>query len=238
MMMKDYHYHHLFWFLKHPFIPTGPPRAVALYPLNSKTLGRDVGPRKNTPARTTGVRLAPGPDGFPRGSFYFTGWRGSYAFFPNNGGIDTRNSITILAWVKPEKGGPVFYYNPQGSGVSLWIIRQRTLYVKFVRRSGKGFYVLRTPGVRPGAWNYVGASYDGRSGLATLWSESTPLAQRNIGRGLRLATNYPAVMGSRPRSSTHFRGSIACLQVFDIPLNGLQIRKRRNVCFRGEHVKS
>ena len=215
----------------------GPPRAVALYPLNSRTQGRDIGPRKNKPARLTGVRLAPGPDGFPRGSFYFSGWRGSFAYFPNNGGIDTRNAITILVWIKPEKDGPIFHYNTQGSGVSVRIVRKKVLYVKFVRRSGKGSYVLKTVGVRPRVWNYFGVTYDGRTGLATIWRESTPLAQGNIGRGLRLATNYPAIMGSRPGSNTYFRGSIACLQVFDLALNGLQIRKRRNVCFRGELVK-
>ena len=222
-----------FFFLNQLF-STGPPRAVALYPLNSKTRGRDIGPRKNQPARSRGVRLAPGPDGFPRGSFYFPGGRGSYTYFPNNGGIDTRNSITLLVWVYPESGGPIFYYKPRGSGVSLWVIRQRTLYVKFVRRSGKGAFVLRTRGLRPSAWNYVGASYDSNSGLATLWREFAPIAQRNIGRGLRLATNYPAIMGSRPGSRTYFRGRISCMQVFDVALNGPQMRKRRNVCFRGK----
>lgn len=222
-----------FYFLIQLF-STGPPRAVALYPLNSKTRGRDIGPRKNQPARSRGVRFAPGPDGFPRGSFYFPGGSGSYTYFPNNGGIDTRNSITLLVWVYPERGGPIFYYKPRGSGVSLWVIRQRTLYVRFVRRSGKGAFVLRTRGLRPRKWNYVGASYDSNSGLATLWRESTPIAQRNIGRGLRLATNYPAIMGSRPGSRTYFRGRIACMQVFDEAVNGPQMRKRRNVCFRGK----
>lgn len=222
-----------FYFLIQLF-STGPPRAVALYPLNSKTRGRDIGPRKNQPARSRGVRFAPGPDGFPRGSFYFPGGSGSYTYFPNNGGIDTRNSITLLVWVYPERGGPIFNYKPRGSGVSLWVIRQRTLYVRFVRRSGKGAFVLRTRGLRPRKWNYVGASYDSNSGLATLWRESTPIAQRNIGRGLRLATNYPAIMGSRPGSRTYFRGRIACMQVFDEAVNGPQMRKRRNVCFRGK----
>lgn len=217
------------------FVLSGPPRAAALYPLNSRTQGRDIGPRKNKPGRSRGVRLSPGPDGFPRGSFYFLGQRGSYTYFPNHGGIDTRNSITLLAWVYPESGGPIFNYRPRGSGVSLWVIRTRTLYAKFVRRSGKGAFVLRTrQALRPRMWNYIGASYDCKTGLATLWRESSPIAQRNIGRGLRLATNYPAVMGNKPGSRTYFRGRIACLQVFDVALNGLQMRKRRNVCFRGK----
>lgn len=208
---------------------------MALYPLNSRTQGRDIGPRKNKPGRPSQVRLAPGPDRFPRGSFYFTGRRGSYVYFPNNGGIDTRNSITLLAWVYPQGGGPIFHYKPQGSGVGLWVIRQNTLYVKFVRRSGRGSFVLRARGIRPRSWNYVAASYDCKTGLATLWRESTPIAQRNIGRGLRLATNYPAIMGSRPGSTTRFRGRVACMQVFDVALNGPQMQKRRNVCFRRKH---
>ena len=218
------------------YFHTGPPRAVALYPLNSRTKGRDIGPRKNKPGRPRGIRLSPGPDGFPRGSFYFSGRRDSYTYFPNNGGIDTRNSITLLAWIFPESGGPIFYYRPRGSGVSLWVIRRNTLYAKFVRRSGKGEFVLRTRGLRLRTWNFVGASYDSKTGLATLWRESTPIAQRNIGRGLRLATNYPAIMGSRPGSRTNFRGRIACMQVFDVALNGPQMRKRRNVCFRGNDI--
>ena len=219
-----------FWWIN--LLYAGPPRAVALYPLNSRTKGRDIGPRKNQPGRPSQVRLAPGPDRFPRGSFYFTGRRGSYVYFPNNGGIDTRNSITLLAWVYPLGGGPIFHYKPQGSGVGLWVIRRNILYVKFVRRSGRGSFVLRARGIRPRRWNFVAASYDCKTGLATLWRESTPIAQRNIGRGLRLATNYPAIMGSRPGSTTRFRGRVACMQMFDVALNGPQMQKRRNVCFR------
>lgn len=108
--------------------------------------------------------------------------------------------------------------------------------MKFVRRSGRRSFILRAQGIRPRMWNYIAATYDCKTGLATLWRESTPIAQRNIGRGLRLATNYPAIMGSRPGSRTRFRGRIACMQVFDVALTGPQMNKRRNVCFRGEHT--
>lgn len=111
MMMKDYYYYYLFWFLKYFFIFIGLFCVVVLYFFNSKMLGCDVGLRKNMFVCIIGVCLVFGFDGFFRGLFYFIGWCGSYVFFLNNGGIDIRNFIIILVWVKFEKGGLVFYYN-------------------------------------------------------------------------------------------------------------------------------
>lgn len=101
--------------------------------MNGITQGRDVGPRRLKPARLSNVKLAPGPDGLPVGSFKFQGLRDSYILFPNKGKLDTKNSITITAWVYPKSSGPLFHYLP--SGVRLWLINPRTLYARFVPRS-------------------------------------------------------------------------------------------------------
>ena len=76
------------------------PDPIALYPLNSQYKIRELEDRqpRGTPV---GVTLAPGPNGKTGGSYQFTGQAGSYIEFPNNGGLDTERSITVLCWLYP-----------------------------------------------------------------------------------------------------------------------------------------
>ena len=100
------------------FVAFSVPDPVALYPLNAKYTTQEINNRQpqGTPV---GVSLAPGPDGKPGGSYQFTGNANSYIEFPNNGGLDVKQSITMLCWVYPQNtDGPLFnYFNPS---ISLW----------------------------------------------------------------------------------------------------------------------
>lgn len=95
----------------------GLPKAAAVFPLNQATRGKDL--RKLNPsARTRNVKYAPGPYGRTGGSTRFLGRGNSYIQFPNRGGLDTRRSITILAWIYPEgRPGPIFNFHPNGEGI-------------------------------------------------------------------------------------------------------------------------
>jgi len=125
---------------------SGPARASALYPLNYKTKGRDVSLYRNRPGVPVGVRFAPGPDGKPRGSYRFFGRRNSYIYFPNNGRIDTKKSLTILAWIyHTGSSGPIFHYMPNGWGVHFWMVGRRTLFARLVKRGSR----RSTPAISP-----------------------------------------------------------------------------------------
>ena len=102
-------------------------------------------------------------------------------------------------------------------------MRSDTLYVHFIRRNGRRTRVLMKRRLRPRRWNYVGATYDKRTGIATLWLDSRPILSQNIKR-IQLATKKTAYMGGT------FRGRIACMQVYSDPLTGPQIKKVKNRC--------
>ena len=56
---------------------------------------------------------------------------------PNDGKMDTQNSMTILANVYPTgSGGPILNYKTDGWGVHLWQFESTELFVRFVHRNG------------------------------------------------------------------------------------------------------
>ena len=216
------------------FIPTEPPPAMGVYPLNGIERGKDKGPFKNPPARLVNVVSKNGPDGLPAGSYQLQGFANSFIYFPNTGRLDTHNSITILLWLYPESAGPIFHYYPRGIGVNLRMISRRVIRAEFVTRNRrKSFKISRR--IRSRVWNYIAATYDQKTGLATLWLDAIPITQRNIGR-IRLATNYPAISGRRPGDPRHFRGRISCLHIYNLALNSYQIRRLKRFCFRASKL--
>ena len=212
--------------------------AVAVYQLNSASKNRDISGYVNPPATFVGVYYARGPDNHPQGALSFRGRRNSYVLIPNNGCLDTRFSLTIIMWVYPESSGPLLHFNPKGWGVHVWIISQLRLFARFVPRSGKSVTAVYKR-IKPRQWNYIAASYDRRTGLATLWLDSLPIIQRKIGRfRLGLATNYPIVIGSKPGDRRKFRGRVACVQMYNYAMSAAQIRSKKKQCFRTGRCKS
>lgn len=216
--------------------------ALATYSFTSAVRGGDISQYKNPPARIVGVSFITGPDGHPQGAYYFPGVtrirgrrRVSYAVIPNNGCLDVRYSLTMIFWVFPEAPGPLVQFNPKGWGVHLWITRLNQLYFRLMprRKSGRRVKALIGRGLKPRTWNYIAATYNHRTGLATLFINSYPVAQRNVGKFRNgLATNYPIIIGKRPGSRRVFRGRLACLQIFNVALTRPQIVALQKKCFR------
>ena len=144
------------------------PVPLALYPLNGRHGTFDIGPSKNPPGITGNVHLAPGPYGQPQGSYQFSGTSSSYIKIPNNGGPDTKYSITVLSWVNRENHqGPIFNYGDNINGFHFWIwgcaagCVFANLYPDWVTQP-------HSP-IPSNSWHYVGASYDFSSGTAKVW---------------------------------------------------------------------
>ena len=217
------------------FFTTVPPPAMAIYPLNGIERGKDVGPFKNPSAKLVNVVSKNGPDGLPAGSYQLQGFANSFIYFPNTGRLDTQRSITILLWLWSESAGPIFHYMPRGIGVNLRMISRKVIRAEFVSRDRKITKRISRR-IRSRVWNYIAATYDYHTGLATMWLDSIPITQKNIGR-VRLATNYPAISGRRPGDPRHFRGRISCLHIYNLALNSYQIRKLKRFCFRASKLK-
>lgn len=107
----------------------------------------------------------------------------------------------------------------------------RTLFVRFTRRSRRQPTPVVYNRVQHGRWQFVGATYNKRTGVAKLFVNNRFVARRYIGR-FQLATNYPVRMGAKIGDKRYFRGSIACLQVYSVPLSRSAILTKKKRCFR------
>ena len=208
-------------------------RAVAIYQLTSASKNRDISSYVNPPARFGDVYFSRGPDSHPQGALSFRGRRNSYVLIPNNGCLDIRYSVTVIFWLFAESSGPLVHFNPLGWGVHIWIVKRPfRFYARFVPRSGKSVHAVYKQ-ITPRQWHYVAATYDHRTGVATVWRNNIPIAQRFIGRFPQgLATNYPIVIGQKPGDGRIFRGKISCLQIYNYAMTSLQMRSQMKRCFR------
>ena len=210
--------------------------AVALYPFNIASKNRDISGYVNPPAEFVGVRYSFGPDKNPQSALAFSGKRNSYVLIPNNGCLDTRYSMTLALWVYPQSDGSLVHFNPNGRGVRLWIDSTFKVDVRFIPRSGKSVVSLKKQ-IPRGRWSHLATTYNHKDGLATLWLNSIPVDQQRVGRfPSGLATNFPIVIGGKPRDKRRFRGKISCLQIYNFPLNKAAIYSKMTRCFsRGEN---
>ena len=207
---------------------------MAFYPLTKKTGGSDIGPKKNKPGRLVNTPFGKGPDGSPGTSVKLKGKPDSYIEFPNRKGkLDPRNSMTFVGYVNPKgKAGPIFNYKTDGFGVHIWQVRPKILFVRYVTRRKKALKPLVSTKLRRNAWNWIGTTYDQKTGMAKLFVNSKRVAQRYLGR-IRLATSEPVRTGVRIRDRRYFRGRVACFQVYDRALTREQIRAAKRQCFKG-----
>ena len=71
------------------------------------------------------------------GAYELKGTADSFVEIPNDGKLDTQNSMTILANIYPSgSGGPILNYKTDGWGVHLWQFESTELFVRFVHRNG------------------------------------------------------------------------------------------------------
>ena len=167
------------------------------------------------------------------GSTKFHGEAGSFVEIPNNrGSLDTKNSITIAAWVYPLSGGSIisYYYNSHHQHTQRWGVRicaatKTTLTFKLVSRDYKINKQLDFL-MKGNRWNYVAATYDHASGVAVLWVNNQK-KEKQVGR-FELATNHAVLLGSA--ANYHFNGRVFCLQIFKKALDEMQLHKARDTC--------
>lgn len=184
----------------------------------------------NPPGETNNVIPAVGPDDKEGGALSFYGTPESYIEFPNDGKLDTKDSLSILAWILPEKEGPIFNFKKDGWGVNLWLAQPKKLFAHFVNRDlHQTSEPLQSTKVVQNGWNYVGMTYDRTTGRAGLWINGKFEDTRNLGR-FELATNYAIRMGAREGDKRNYQGRISCLQVYNVPLTSEQIANAKDIC--------
>ncbi|XP_078377374.1 uncharacterized protein LOC144660588 isoform X5 [Oculina patagonica] len=203
------------------------PVPVAFYPLNGEFQANEKNDRQ--PSGTlNGVELADGPHNEPEGAYQFFGNAGSYIEFPNDGGLDTRNSITLMCWVQRENTeGPLFNYRKSGPwGVHIWIVNSR-FFNRITKYPNHAFAnaILTDDPLDAGRWYHVAATYNHNTGENSIYVDGVLAKTQNIGTGFRIATNdTEARMGAKDGDGRHFKGNITQMKVYDVALDADQIR--------------
>ena len=212
------------------------PRPIALYPINSQYGTRELENRQPQ-GTAVGVSQATGPNGKTGGSFQFTGQANSYIEFPNNGGLDTERSITMLCWLYPQStDGPIFNYKSSGSwGVHMWVVSGK-LFARFTKRNYQFTQALITSkSLALNQWQFVGASYNHNTGIASLWLDKQRVVQTNIGAGMTLGTQDNVRMGAKGGDGRYLRGRISAMQIYDVALTEEQV-KAVKILGQGNHL--
>lgn len=201
-------------------------RAIAIFPLNKKTRGKDISLYKSPSARLIGVRFVRGPDGTPDGAVRLYGRRNSFIQFPNRGRLNPKYSMTILVWIyqNGRAAGPIFSYY---KGTNIRVVSSRKLQVRFMPLRRRLMPKALKGNIKPRKWQYVGATYDGRTGVAKLFLNGKQIDRQKIGRFL-LATQNSARLAIRGG------GKVSCLQFYGRALTSREIAKRAKRCFRSK----
>ena len=169
------------------------------------------------------VSITKGPYNEPGGAYMFYGTDSSYIEFPNDGGLDTRFSITLMCWVRPGgRDGPLFSYGKDGRGVQICIARGRfNLILSDLPASG----LLSTEVLPTEVWVHVAATYNYYTGNGSLFINGHLNVSSHKRISYPIATNADKVrMGVRVNDGRYFKGKITKMKVYDVALDEAQIQ--------------
>ena len=208
-------------------VPSNP---VAFFPLNGQYETTDASHSHNPPGEASNVELASGPDGNMGGSYQFWGNLTSFIQFPNFGGLDTRYSMTLLAWIYHEqRKGPILNYFSIGYyGVRFMVSEQGYFFVELRSSENTTLKILEGSVLQHKTWHFVGSSYNYVSGEFTIWLNGSVDNRTIVDTPVELATQESAFMGAT--SNSQFKGRISCLQLYDRVLSVLEIEDAKQLC--------
>ena len=178
------------------------------------------------------MNLTNGPNNELNEAYQFSGTSDSFIEFPNNRGLDTRHSITLMCWVQPGgQDGPLFNYRKSGEwGVHIWIVEG-----KFFNRIAKYQNHALTNAIATdqplpkGRWVHVTATYDHKTGFNSLYINGNLSKTQNIGTGYKISTNDAEVrMGAKVGDGRYFKGKIAQMKIFDAALDHNRVKIAMN----------
>ena len=209
-LCKYYYYYY--------FLFSALPEPVAFYPLNKhyKLAEKDNRQPEGFPGDITTTN---GPYNEPGGAYMFFGTLTSYIEFPNEGALDTRLSITLMCWVRPEgQEGTLFRYEKYDRGVLIAIVDGK-FFIRIIRRDGfTQFDIATTEALQTGVWAHVAATYDFDTGNASLYNNGYLTNTQIVSAGLYISTN-----ANKVRIGV-IKGAIAEMKVYDVALDEAEIQ--------------
>ena len=213
---------------------------VAFFPLNGQYETKDISHRNNLQGNASSVELAQGPDLNTGGSYQFSGNLNSFIYFSNNGGLDTRYSMTFLAWIYHEQTeGQIFYYDGPENGVRFMLTEDGRFRATFRSSNFSYLKTLTSAILEPKTWHFVGASYNYVSGECILWINGSVYMRKVIDWPSELATQQSVIMGALSGGASKYKGRISCVQLYDRVLTEQEIEDAKQSCFTvGESIFS
>ena len=204
------------------------PLPVALFFVGGINKTVNLSPNGTSMAVFSDITFAPGPFGNPNGSLLL-GTGSSHAELKNRGEIDTRFSISVFAWVYLSNSSTGLIID-HGCSVTVF---HSTLGVEvlFKERDSSKSYLLHKKGVlKANSWNFIGATYDYFSGMATIWVNESIVMREFISAKMELATHGNVIVRASKNRKMQYRGRISCLQFYDQALSVDQIMKVKVRC--------
>ena len=202
------------------------PEPVAFYPLNANYKAEEKENRQ--PEGILGdVAITNGPYNEPGGAYMFYGKNSSYIEFPHiRAGLDTQNSFTLMCWVQPGgQDGPLLSYELFRGRIGMWIEYGKFFIGLPVSYSSRVTRISTAEVLPTGTWVHVAASYDHNTGYKSLFVKGHLRASINSTSIYFNPIIMPRVrMGSTRGRSDRFKGKIAEMKIFDVPLNEAQIQ--------------
>ena len=208
------------------FLHSALPEPVAFYPLNEhyKFAEKDNRQPEGIPGDVTTTN---GPYNEPGGAYVFFGTLTSYIEFPNEGGLDTRLSITLMCWVRPGgQDGTLFSYVKYDRGVLIAIVDGK-FFIRIIRRDGfTEFDIATAEALQTGVWAHVAATYDFYTRNASLYINGYLTNSQIVSAGLYISTNADKV-----RIGV-IKGAITEMKVYDVALDEAEIQAsiRKGIC--------
>ena len=193
---------------------------VAFYPLNARYKATEKENRQ--PKGILGdVSITHGPYNEPGGAYMFYGTNSSYIEFPNDGGLDTWFSITLMCWVRPGgRDGPLFSYEKDDRVVQIFSV-QPTL--TFILIDQPEFIVIVANDLLTEVWVHVAATYNYYTGNGSLFINGHLNASSHKHISHPIATEADKVqMGVN--AGMYFKGKITEMKVYDVALDEAQIQ--------------
>ncbi|KAI8502507.1 hypothetical protein Bbelb_200950, partial [Branchiostoma belcheri] len=209
-----------------------PAAAVGIWPLNRQHGANDTS-GNGYHATAEGVRLSPGLNGEPSGSYSLS--RSHVSFLRISSEVfRTAQSFTVLFNIYPTGEGGTLLSFSDGQNTNLQQANSTTVIFNILTQTSSGAPVILTleaSVLTLNTWNYLGVSYNYTTGVAMIWHEGIPVAKSNFGR-LALSAQGDLIVGNLNTSSA-FGGRVSCLQVYGAALSKAEVEKARDTCYGG-----
>lgn len=135
--------------------------------------------------------------------------------------LSSRYSITLLAWVYPERtGGEIIsYWKDSNYGVGISLENSRPVFDVYSRDQSNKYSLLGKDNLQLNQWHHIAGAYDNNTGHARLFVDGVQVANKTMTGIFELETESGLWLGYL------FKGKIAEVWIFNVSLSIDEVNK-------------